>query len=219
MSINLYSEYRKDEPNNSRIVKSVSSEVAKRRFLELFSETANIEKACKILGMVRRTVYAWKYNDPEFAAKFAEADELALQVLEDEANRRALYGVEKPVYQGGKLAGHVTEYSDTLLIVLLKARAPHKYKERFSGEITGADGKPLMPENRIVHVHSPVPIAEGEEQIDQTIYLPDSASKPYVAPAPLSDKEQYDLNFKQQPVEDELQKLLDEDLDLLGEFP
>jgi hypothetical protein len=179
--VKLYSEYKESEPNDKRIIGEVRAEILKKRFLELYSQTANVEKTCKILGMVRRTVYAWKKTDPKFKEDFAEADAIALEVLEDEANRRAMYGVSKPVYQSGKLAGYVQEYSDTLLIVLLKAKAPHRYKERFSGELMGANGQPLIPENKIIHVHSNVPLADDEDTIDQnTIYLPDSAVKPYI---------------------------------------
>ncbi len=35
--------------------------------------------------------------------------------------RRAVDGVDEPVYQGGKKVGSITRYSDTLLIFLLKA--------------------------------------------------------------------------------------------------
>ncbi len=45
-------------------------------------------------------------------------------ILEDEATRRAIEGVKKPVYQGSKKVGEILHYSDTLLIVLLKAQAP-----------------------------------------------------------------------------------------------
>lgn len=41
--------------------------------------------------------------------------------LEDEIHRRAVEGVAKPVYQGGKKVGSIREYSDRLLIE--KARA------------------------------------------------------------------------------------------------
>ena len=50
--------------------------------------------------------------------------------LEDEARRRALQGVEKPVFREGRQVGTVTEYSDTLLIFLLKARRPEKFRDR-----------------------------------------------------------------------------------------
>jgi hypothetical protein len=62
--------------------------------------------------------------------------------LEQEARRRAHDGVRKPVYQGGKRVGYIQEYSDTLLIFLLKGLRPEKYRERF--EHSGAGGGPLQ---------------------------------------------------------------------------
>lgn len=57
--------------------------------------------------------------------------------MEDEAFRRAVNGTEKPVYQGKELVGHVREYSDTLMIFMLKARRPEKFKDRVASEISG----------------------------------------------------------------------------------
>jgi hypothetical protein len=42
-----------------------------------------------------------------------------------EAWRRAVKGCRKPVYQGGQLVGYVREFSDLLLIFLIKAARPH----------------------------------------------------------------------------------------------
>ena len=63
--------------------------------------------------------------------------EAGTEVLEDEALRRARDGTDKPIYQGGKKVGSVREYSDTLLIFLLKARNPAKYRERIDAHVTG----------------------------------------------------------------------------------
>ncbi|HEX7906241.1 MAG TPA: hypothetical protein VF487_20345 [Chitinophagaceae bacterium] len=114
-------------------------------FLLSFEETANISISCKASAVPRRTIYNWINDDADFKKKFDKSALMCLGVLEDEAMRRAVSGVKKPVYQGGKLVGHVQEYSDTLLIVLLKARSPEKYKERFVNEVTGKDGKDLIP--------------------------------------------------------------------------
>jgi hypothetical protein len=38
-------------------------------------------------------------------------------------------GVDKPVYQGGVLVGYVREYSDQLLVTLLKAHRPEKFRD------------------------------------------------------------------------------------------
>ena len=109
----------------------------KKAFLERFREHGNISRAVRETGVpYRDKVYIWQEHDDEFAAAFQEAEVIATEVLEEAAHRRAVEGVarEKPIYQmsTGKLLDTVTEieYSDTLLIFLLKARAPHKYRDQ-----------------------------------------------------------------------------------------
>jgi len=50
--------------------------------------------------------------------------------LEDEAVRRAREGVRRPVRYKGKIVGYETDYSDQLLVFLLKNWAPDKYREQ-----------------------------------------------------------------------------------------
>ena len=69
-------------------------------------------------------------EDPEFAEAWNLALEAGNDVLEAEALRRAVEGVDEPIYQGGALVGTVTKYSDTLLALLLKAHLPEKFRER-----------------------------------------------------------------------------------------
>ena len=110
----------------------------KKAFLEDFAQTGIITESCENVGMKRRaTVYDWQEQDDEFAAAFREAEIKATEVLETEARRRAINGTEKPVYQGGQLVGYITEKSDTLLIFMLKARAPEKYRERHDFKHSG----------------------------------------------------------------------------------
>ncbi|MBX6773030.1 MAG: hypothetical protein IRY83_14975 [Chloroflexi bacterium] len=65
-----------------------------------------------------------------------------MDALEAEAWRRAVDGVERPVYQNGQRVGAVREYSDTLLIFLLKGGRPQKYRERY--ELSGPQSQPLL---------------------------------------------------------------------------
>lgn len=161
----IYSEYSNQEPNNSRELMSVRPEILKARFLELYMITCHVNRTCQILGLVPRTVYHWKKNDPQFNADWKAAEEVAVQTLEDETVRRAVHGVEKPVYQGGKLVGSITEYSDTLLMMLLRGRLPNKYKDKVVNEHTGPDGKPLLNDFKIHHVHSQIPLASAEDEV------------------------------------------------------
>lgn len=117
----------------------------KRIFLAEYVQTASITLAAKAAEIDRRTHYEWKTADPQYAREFFKAQELAADVLEDEAVRRAHEGVERPVFQGGKEVGRVQDYSDTLLIFLLKGIRPEKYRERISAEHTGPNGTMLPP--------------------------------------------------------------------------
>lgn len=56
-------------------------------------------------------------------------------MLEDEARRRAVDGVDEPVFQGGELVGHVRRYSDRLLEFLLRGRRPTVYREGASVDV------------------------------------------------------------------------------------
>ncbi len=120
-------------------------------FLAHFSVCASVSKAAKKSKNSRSNIYLWLNEDVKFRDLYEEACKEALGALEDEAVRRAYEGTIKPVFQGGKKVGSIREYSDTLLIVLLKARAPEKYKERFQGELSGKDGKPIETVSTITH--------------------------------------------------------------------
>lgn len=102
----------------------------KAQFLEVFPTEGTVTHAAQKVGVDRSAHYRWLKEDPAYAAAFAEAEVKALDGLEREARRRAIEGTEKPVYQGGKLIGTIREYSDTLLIFLMKGANPSRYRER-----------------------------------------------------------------------------------------
>jgi len=113
-------------------------------FLEALKETCNITKACELSGLPRTSAYEWKADDPEFAADWQKSLDIAADLLEEEAVRRAKEGTLKPVYQGGELVGHIQEYSDTLMIFLLKGAKPKKYMDRLVQEVSGPAGGPIQ---------------------------------------------------------------------------
>jgi hypothetical protein len=89
-------------------------------------------------------MYQLRREDKEFAAEWDRALELAVGMFEDEAARRAVHGIDKPVFYQGEQCGVIREYSDTLLTVLLKAHKPDMYRERISTEFTGDVGPTTM---------------------------------------------------------------------------
>lgn len=93
--------------------------------------------------MDRRTVYRWRDGNKEFDDLWVSHLEAGTDALEDEARRRAFDGVKRPIYHGGKRVGYVLEHSDPLLMFLLRARRPEKYRERAVVEHSGPDGGPI----------------------------------------------------------------------------
>ena len=120
-------------------------EAARATFLDVFSKTANVTLACQAARVDRRTVYKWKdaKNNGGFGAAWAVALETANDMLEAEAYRRAVQGVDEPHFYEGDIVGHVRKYSDVLLIFLMKARMPHKYRETKRLEHTGPEGEAI----------------------------------------------------------------------------
>jgi hypothetical protein len=114
-----------------------------RPFLVSLSLTANVKLACEAARVARSHAYARRSEDSTFAAAWDEALETACDALELEARRRALEGTSKPVFYLGKPVGEVLEYSDRLLIFLLKAHRPEKYRTRIGAEIGGPGGGPI----------------------------------------------------------------------------
>jgi hypothetical protein len=108
-----------------------------RALLAAFRKTGNVRLACEAAKVGRSSHYRWLNRDPAYREAFAVAKEEVADLLEAEAHRRAVEGVEKPVgWHKGKAGGCVREYSDTLLIFLLKGLRPEKYRERV--EMRGA---------------------------------------------------------------------------------
>lgn len=109
-------------------------------FLDSLRDGASISAACAAVGYARASAYEWRAADPEFSAAWDEAVEEGTDRMEDEAYRRAVQGTTKPIYQSGQRVGEVQEYSDTLMIFMMKARRPQKYKDRVA--VGGDDGAP-----------------------------------------------------------------------------
>ena len=96
------------------------------RFIESFRASGNVRLSASSAGIDRDTVYKRAGRDPQFAAAWAGAREDAIDGLEAEARRRAL------------------STSDTLLMFLLRANRPAKYRDNARLEVTGAAGGPIV---------------------------------------------------------------------------
>lgn len=139
------------------------------RFLAAYSEIGIIKAACRVAKINRSTYYNWRDNDAEFAALLPDAAIEADETLEYAAYEQSVLGMEeplvsagmpvyeqipvldddgeqkiddrgKPIYKRGNMLV-VRKYSPQLLITLLKARMPQKYKDKI--EHSGPGGGPI----------------------------------------------------------------------------
>lgn len=115
-----------------------TTEGKKKAFLISFRETGNVKLSAQEAGVDRATVYRWKDSDDEFAQAMSKAHDDAVDLLIQEARRRALQGVEEPVFQKGEEVGRIRKYSDVLLIFLIKGGRPEVYRERYELKHAGS---------------------------------------------------------------------------------
>jgi hypothetical protein len=93
-------------------------------FIRALMEGASIRHATRVAGVDITMPYKRRAEDEEFRAAWNRAAEIGTELLEQEAQRRAYHGTLKPVFQRGVQVGLVREYSDVLLMFLLKKRDP-----------------------------------------------------------------------------------------------
>jgi len=133
------------KPSRGGKTPDMNGHLKKPAVLSAFKNCANVTRACEIADIARATFYEWLKEDPEFKAAYEATREEAIQVLEDEAIKRATIGG-----------------SDTLLIFLLKAAKPQKYRDYVRQEISGPNGGAITTHKVIVKIVD-VPATELEQ--------------------------------------------------------
>jgi hypothetical protein len=99
--------------------------------LAALANSANIRLACDAANIARKTAYNHRKRNPAFAEAWDIALEEAIDVLEAEAWRRSVKGVERSVYYQGIKIETSKEFSDILLMFLMKAHRPERYRDNF----------------------------------------------------------------------------------------
>ena len=134
-------------------------------FLAQYAAIGNITSAANLAKIDRQRHYEW-VNDrvkyPDYPARFEQAIEQFKDTLERAIVQRGVYGLDRPIYQGGKLVGYERMYSDKLLELSAKAHMPSKYRERV--DLTGAGGGPIE-----VSTLASVPVAALQERLVRAI--------------------------------------------------
>lgn len=124
-------------------------------FLNVLECTGNVRHACRAVGISRQNAYSVRKRNAAFAEAWDLALEMASDRLQEEAWRRAVEGVERPVmYRGRPVLGPDGEplmerhFSDILLDRLLRLMRPEKYRDRGSN--------PARDSQSVVKVYSGV---------------------------------------------------------------
>lgn len=104
-------------------------------FLYAYARSGVIRAGAQNARVAYNTVQRARRTNGAFAEAYAEAREMAIDLLEHAAWTRAIEGVTRKkavYYKGKKVEGseqEVTEYSDGLLKFLLIANRPERYRE------------------------------------------------------------------------------------------
>jgi hypothetical protein len=132
------------------VIDKVDTTLRQKRFLACFEVAASVQLAAKWAGVSRQAHYLWLNEDPDYPERFRLAESRAARALEDEAVRRAKQGTIKAIRYKGRIVGHELEYSDTLMVQLLKANNPKKFLERSTVAHTDGEGGSLISALRSV---------------------------------------------------------------------
>lgn len=158
-------------------------------FLAALRETGNIGRSCECAKIHRSTVYDRRTHDSEFARQWGTAEEDATDRLLEEARRRGHDGVQRLKFHQGELiriqafgpdgkplvgkdgapvlVPYVEhDYSDALLMFLIKARRP-EYRDTHRHEHSGPAGRPIPVSVNLSNL--------SDEQLDQLDRLLETA--------------------------------------------
>ena len=142
---------------------------AQAAFLEAFKQSGNVRYSCQVAGISRETFYQWKKHNKTFSQAVTEAEPEVDDVVEWAAFEEGVIGVEEPVVSMGKPVYEsepmlddkgkprfdskgrpmmqqgkmltIRRRNPTVLITLLKARMPHKYRDQSAASAVTVSGQ------------------------------------------------------------------------------
>lgn len=123
----------------------------------------NVAAACRVVGISRQLAYVRRAEDPEFRDSWVEAVDVSIDLMEQIAHRRATTGEARTVVSTRRrrelnaegvlvvVAEETTEtvethVSDSLLVTMLKAHRPDRYRERVDHRHSGDQDNPVAIE-------------------------------------------------------------------------
>lgn len=137
-----------DEKPTKESIAQVRAERKRAKFLETLAQSGKVAFSARAAGFKdAMQLYHYRRDHEEFAKAWAEAENVAADLLVDEAHRRAVEGIDVPVHYKGEVVGYTKEYSDQLLMCLLRAKRPDQFGNnvQVSGAISHAIGVAILP--------------------------------------------------------------------------
>jgi len=119
----------------------------RRVFLTVLAKTGRVAEAARSCGFQdTSSLQKFRRDNDDFAEEWDLAIEAAANILEEEAIRRAVEGVLEPIYYKGEIAGYKTNYSDALMMFILRGLKPSVYRETARGGETNINfGIAVLP--------------------------------------------------------------------------
>lgn len=118
------------------------------RLIGMLKAGLGIIAACKRAGYAYRNVKDWLDADPELEraiqAALEEGEEERLEKFES----RGVEGLLEPVFQKGRVVGHVQKHSDVAAIFAFKARNRRRFDDRLAVEMGGLEVGPSKSSRR-----------------------------------------------------------------------
>lgn len=141
-----------------------SKKIVKRICELIEADSYTVAEICSMSGIHHDTYYEWLKNKPEFADAVTRAREQFDDILVKEAKnslrkkvsgyeveeQRTVYiedkkGDKKPkIKEQTRIKKHIQPDTFAIQFVLTN-KAPNEYKNKVSSEVTGKDGKDLIP--------------------------------------------------------------------------
>lgn len=150
------------------------SAARKRAVLEFLREFPNKRACARTLNIPRSSIRRWEAADPEFHTECEAAVAEGVEALEAEMIRRGKEGVEEYVVSHGKVViwdGKPLvrrQYSDQLLIKVMEAHDPGRYRNRQSVDLNVSHDPSQLTDAQLAAIATsggatdpPAPASEG----------------------------------------------------------
>ncbi len=131
-----------------------------RAFIETLADTGSVATAAQTVGMSESSAYRLRRapGAEAFDRAWSAAIDAASKKLLDAAFERALVGTDEPVFdRDGRRVGRRLRQSDRLLMFLLRAYGPDRFRDAGPDRITAPAAAPVA--EALVHLHPAPPAA------------------------------------------------------------